>query len=331
MVEIPSDALSSDIEISVTEIVSENVVSVVTSNAIAAGRGRYTRPLSALVQITPIDADLLRNITVGIPHLIVPEPNGTARVLQAVMNVSRDMQWTELPSLGTGNPQQKTPEAGRAIVQTDAFGIFMVVGVYHCFDGEFDDDVETDVDCGTVCEAACLNTQKCRGSEECCSENCVVRDAVTLEQTCGAVMDTSQFRCKASMDVSSSVVESQAQRDADLKERAPTANLGASREATGNTSKTAINQIVLSATIRGTQDECASNLPLSNADEDNISNNRSSSIEFPPPPCNPGKLQPPPPPRPLHCLLLLHPCLRLPHLHPTPTPTSYAPAITAGI
>ncbi|KAK3286283.1 hypothetical protein CYMTET_6151 [Cymbomonas tetramitiformis] len=85
-------------EVTITEILNNDMLSIVENNVISsASSGRqYTRLQSSVVMILPVAIALNANVTISIPFMITPEPNGTVRVLQAAMNVSRDMIWTEL-------------------------------------------------------------------------------------------------------------------------------------------------------------------------------------------------------------------------------------------
>eukprot|EP00854_Cymbomonas_tetramitiformis_P031313 gene31313-39353_t len=245
-------------DVTVTEILNDLVVSIVEDSVVSSesSGGRYTRLQSAVVMISPVALLLAANVSISIPFIVTPEPNSTVRVLHAPMNVSRSMVWTELEA-----PSVLKPAAGGrlglATTRINRFGILVVVGLHHCQDGNFDEGVETDVDCGVMCPAACLNTQRCRSNQECCSENCVTRNAETpMDKTCGAVMDTSELECQASNEVSSSVEAGRTKLEEAQKEGEPSALLLSSRQATAETSQIAITELVVTETVTSAEAMC---------------------------------------------------------------------------
>ncbi|KAK3245216.1 hypothetical protein CYMTET_45203, partial [Cymbomonas tetramitiformis] len=207
--------------------------------------------------ISPVGVMLNANVTVSIPFVVTQEPNGTVRVLQAVMNVSRNMVWSELEPPSISKPATGSGGLGIATVGTANFGVLVAVGLHHCLDGHIDGGVETDVDCGTVCSATCLNSQRCRNSQECCSKNCVTHNADRpMEKTCGAVMDTSELQCQASEDVSSDVEAGRTKLQEGQKAGEPSAFHLTSRQATAETSKNAITELVVVETVASAEAVC---------------------------------------------------------------------------
>ncbi|KAK3278477.1 hypothetical protein CYMTET_13589 [Cymbomonas tetramitiformis] len=249
---------SAPVLINVTEVLTPAALEVALATALAGDTERYARLVSPLIQLEPQELQLeplsasssaTATTILGIPHE-QPAVREAVAVLRSA-NITLGMVWEEVPAEDVVLvASESSLGVSVANIPVTSFGVFAVVALTRCFDGQRN-GAETDVDCSGDCSAKCLNTQRCLTGEDCCSGSC------GLMGVCTAVFDSSSIQCSETAEVSGALSNASAELERALAAEEPIAALLASRASVGSSFDSAISAELLSQILATCQGECA--------------------------------------------------------------------------
>eukprot|EP00854_Cymbomonas_tetramitiformis_P016137 gene16137-19143_t len=258
---IPEHVLPSstpDVLINVTEVLTPAALEVALTTALAGDSERYARLVSPLIQLEPQGLRLeplsaTASASTTTTTLTIPFEQPAVREAVAVLrsaNITLGMVWEEVPAEDVVLvASESSVGVSVANIPVTSFGVFAVVALTRCFDGQRN-GAETDVDCSGDCSAKCLNTQQCLAGDDCCSGSC------SLMGVCTAVFDSSSIQCLETAEVSDALSNASAELERALAAEEPTAALLASRASVGSSFDSAISAELLAQILATCQGEC---------------------------------------------------------------------------